>query len=74
MKETIIFEDCYNGIYLNIHPEDPDACAAALVFKNDEKNEGVGNYILESVRHILDTELCNKVKITIVIEPIKEED
>lgn len=74
MKETIIFEDCDNGIYLNIHPEDPDACDAALVFKNDEKNEGVGNFILEDVRHILDEESCNRAKITITIEPIKEED
>lgn len=73
MKETIIFEDCDNGIYLNIHPEDPDACDAALVFKNDEKNEGVGDLILENVRHILDTELCNKAKITINIEPMKED-
>ena len=72
MKETIIFEDCDNGIYLNIHSEDPDEEDAALVFKNDEKNEGVGNFILEDVRHILDVELCNKVKITINIEPIKE--
>lgn len=73
MKETIIFEDCDNGIYLNIHPEDPDACDVALVFNNDKKNECVGNYILESVRHILDTELCNKAKITITIEAIKED-
>lgn len=73
MKETIIFEDCDNGIYLNIHPEDPDAEDAALVFKNDEKNEGVGNFILEDVKYILDTELCNRVKITIDIEPIKED-
>lgn len=73
MKETIIFEDCDNGIYLNIHPEGPDACDAALVFENDKKNEGVGNLILEDVKHILDTELCNKVKITITYEPIKED-
>ena len=73
MKETIIFKDCDNGIYLNIHPEDPDEEDIALVFKNEEKNEGVGNYILEDVRHILDAELCNRAKITITIEPIKED-
>ena len=73
MKETIIFEDCDNGIYLNIHLEDPDATDAALVFKNDKKNECVGNLILEDVRNILDTELCNRAKITITIEPIKED-
>lgn len=75
MKETIIFEDCNNGVYLNIHPEDPDACDATLVFENDEKNEWcVGNFILEDVKHILVKESCNRVKITITIEPIKEED
>lgn len=74
MKETIIFEDCDNGIYLDIYPEDPDACAATLVFENDKKNEGVGNFILEDVKHILDAEPCNRAKITIVIEPIKKED
>lgn len=73
MEEIIIFEDCDNGIYLNIHPEDPDEENIALVFKSDEKNEGVGNYILESVKHILDAELCNKMKITITYEPIKED-
>lgn len=72
MKETINFEDCNNGIYLKIHPEDPDACDVALVFNNDKKNEGVGNYILESVKYILDAESCNKAKITITIEPIKD--
>lgn len=73
MKETIIFEDCDNGIYLNIHPEDPDAEDATLVFNNDKKDEYVGNLILEDIRCILDTELCNRAKITITIEPIKED-
>lgn len=73
MKETIIFEDCDNGICLNIHPEDPDACDAALVFKNEEKNEAVGRFILADVMYVLEEEDCNKAKITITIEPIKED-
>lgn len=72
MKETIIFEDCDNGIYLDIHSEDPDAEDAALVFNNSDKNECVGNLILEDVRNILDEEDCNRAKITITIEPIKD--
>lgn len=73
MKETINFEDCNNGIYLNIHPEDPDAEDVALVFNNSDKNECVGNLILEDVRNVLDEEDCNRAKITIIIEPIKED-
>lgn len=72
MKETIIFEDCDNGIYLNIHPEDPDAEDVTFVFKNDEKDEGVGHCILADVKSVLDEELCSRAKITIIIEPIKE--
>jgi len=73
MKETIIFEDCDNGIYLNSHTETSEEIKELVcVFKNEEKNEAVGRFILADVMYVLEEEDCNKAKITITIEPIKD--
>lgn len=73
MTETVLFEDCTNGIFWKVQEnKNDDKHAAALVFHDDEKNEGIGNYILENVKDVLDAELCNRAKITITIEAIED--
>lgn len=75
MKETIIFEDCTNGVSWKVQANkyDDDARDIALVFHDDEKNEGIGKYILENIKSVLDAELCNRAKVTITIEAIEED-
>lgn len=75
MKEVIIFEDCTNGISWKVQTNkyDDNARDIVLVFHDDEKNEGVGKYILENIKNVLDAELCNRAKITITIEAIEED-
>jgi len=74
MTETVIFEDCTNGISWKVQANKyDDTRDVVLVFHDDEKNEGVGNYILENVKNVLDAELCNRAKITITIEAIEED-
>lgn len=74
MKEVIIFEDCTNGIFWKVQAnKHDDTHAPVLVFHDDEKNEGVGKYILENIKNVLDAELCNRAKVTITIEAIEED-
>lgn len=74
MKEVIIFEDCTNGIFWKVQEnKNDDKHAVALVFHDDEKNEGVGKYILENIKNVLDAELCDRAKVTITIEAIEED-
>ena len=74
MTETVLFEDCTNGIFWKVQKnKNDDEHAAVLVFHDDEKNEGVGKYILENIKCVLDAALCNRAKITITIEAMEED-
>lgn len=72
MEETIIFEDCVNGVYLKVIPVNPDAETSCLVYQNENKSEKIGQLLLEDIKICMDSEPCNRVKITINIEPIKD--
>lgn len=74
MTETVLFEDCTNGVFWKVQANKcDDAHAAVLVFHDDEKNEGVGKYVLENIKCVLDAALCNRAKVTITIEAIEED-
>lgn len=75
MKETVIFEDCTNGILWRVQADkyDDNARDIVLVFHDDDENEGVGKYILENIKAVLDAKLCNRAKVTITIEAIEED-
>lgn len=75
MTETILFEDCTNGVFWKVQAANKydDTHAAVLVFHDDEKNEGVGKYVLENIKNVLDAAVCNRAKITITIEAIEED-
>lgn len=70
MKQTIKITACEDGIYAVFHEEGADELP--MVFPNETKNERLGKLFLRDVRQIMDAELCNKVKITMTIEPIIE--
>lgn len=72
MEEIIIFEDCDNGVYLKVIPTIPEAETSYLVYQNENKTEKIGQLLLEDIKICMDSEPCNRVKITINIEPIKE--
>lgn len=73
MDEKIIFEDCTNGISWKVQGNKyDDTRDILLVFHDDEKNEGVGKYILENIKCVLDAALCNRAEITINIRPIQD--
>lgn len=43
-------------------------------FPNEKKNEQFGMSLLSDVKNVMNAAPCNKVKITMVIEPIKDEE
>ena len=44
MKEVIIFEDCDNGIYMNVTQFPDDGTTSSLVYENENKAEHLGNF------------------------------
>ena len=63
MKAKIIIEQFDNGITLKWQSPDHDSKAIVAHFYDREK--AIGEMILNDVKHIMDTELCNVVTLNI---------
>lgn len=73
MKETIIFEYYGDWIRMGVTQTIPDGPSKVFVYDSENKAKHFGSYLLEDIERCMDLELCNRVKITIDIEPIKED-
>lgn len=71
MEQTIKITDCDNGIYAVFQKDGEEEFH--LVFPNETKNKQFGMFLLSDVREFMNAKFCNKVKITMTIEPITEE-
>ena len=72
LKETMRITQCDNGILMEVTFDSDVLAHDILVFKDEEKLEGVGKYLLEDTKNVMDKNSCNKVRISITIESVED--
>lgn len=70
MKATIKIEQFNNGI--SIKWESPDVDPQSEVALDFDEEKAIGKMVWDDIKHLMDTELCNKVEMVIEYKPIKE--
>lgn len=70
MKVTLTVEQFDNGISLKW--KSPDADDQSEVALDYDKEKTIGKVIWDDVKHLMDTELCNEVEMSIEYKAVKE--
>ena len=73
MKATITIEDYANGIALKGSSDAENSTPTAIVALEHDKEKAIGKTIAEDIRQVMDSEICNAVRMRIEYEPIKSE-
>lgn len=68
---TLKIEQFDNGITLK--SEDSEGNISAVVVPDAHVKAEIGNGVWADIQNLMNGEACNKVKVTIEYEPIKEE-